>query len=70
MINRIAQYVQQRLGELVEHIAVDQGIAAFKLQHSHFSGNLAGCADIALQARLQRAHLGHAGTNHQMLQIA
>ena len=70
MVYRIAQDVQQRLGQLLQHFAVKQHFFTDDGQLGLFAGAAAGLANGALKPGAQAANSLHPGVEHQPLKIA
>ena len=69
MIDRIAQQMEQRIGQLVEHISVHLNLAAVDNQLCLLAGLLAGLAHIAQQARRQHTHWRKTCGNNLVLEF-
>ena len=69
VIHRIAQQMEQRIGQFIEHVSVHLNIAAGDDQRGLLAGLHTGLAHIARQARSQRADRGETGRNDLMLEF-
>ena len=70
MVDRIAQDVQQRIDQLIQHVGVDQDVLAHDDELSLLAGGGGGLAHVALQARHDGLHRRHARLRGEMRQFA
>ncbi len=70
VVDGIAQDVQQRIDELVQHVDVDEDVGAGDDERGLFVGRRGRLAHVALQARHDRLDRGHARLRRKMLQLA
>ena len=70
VVDGVAQDVQQRVEQLVQHVGVDQDVLADDDERGLFVGGGGGLAHVALQARHDGLHRRHARLRGQMLQLA
>ena len=66
MVDRVAQDVQQRVDELVQHVGVDEDVRADHGERRLLVGRRRRLAHVALQARDDGFHRRHAGLRSQM----
>ena len=67
VVDGVAQDVQQRVDELVQHVGVDQDVAADDHERRLLAGGRRGLAHVALQARHDGLDRRHARLRSEML---
>ena len=67
VIDRVADHVDQRVGQLVDHPLVELGLLAFDLERDLFVGRDAEVADHPMKPLEQRADRDHPGFEHALL---
>ena len=70
MVDGIAQDVQQRVDQLVQHFGVDEDVGSHDHERRLLASGRGGLAHVALQARHDGLHGRHARLRGEMLQFA